>query len=78
MSSLETFFCRNLKNVRMSFWVNVMLRQSRLRASRASPAQKLQDLRVVLSKNFSRATFFVFWVTYLVDIYLSYLPVKQI
>ena len=37
-----------------------MLRQSRLRASRASPAQKLQDLRVVLSKNFSRATFFCF------------------
>ena len=60
------------------FWADVMLRQSRLRASRASPAQKLQDLRVVLSKNFSRATFFVFWVTYLVDIYLSYLPMKQI
>ena len=55
----KLFFCRNLKNVRMSFWVDVMLRQSRLRASRASPAQKLQDLRVVLSKNFSRATFFV-------------------
>ena len=35
-----------------------MLRQSRLLASRASPAQKLQGLRVVCSKNFSRATFF--------------------
>ena len=30
------------------------------------------------SKNFSRATFFVFWGTHLVDRYLSYLPVKQI
>ena len=29
-------------------------------------------------KAFSRATFFVFWVTLLVDRYLSYLPVKQI
>ena len=48
------------------FWANVMLRQSRLWASRASPAQKLQGLRLVFSKNFSRATFFVFWVTYIV------------
>ena len=50
------------------FWANVMLRQSRLRASRASPAQKSQGLRVVCSKNFSRATFFVFWSTQMVDI----------
>ena len=55
-----------------------MLRQSRLQASRASHAQKSRGLRLVLSKNFSRAAFFVFWVTYLVDIYLSYLPMKQI
>ena len=33
---------------------------------------------MVYSKNFSWATFFVFWGTHLVDIYLSYLPVKQI
>ena len=63
VSSLETFFCRNLKNVGMSFLANVMLRQSRVQASRASPAQKSQGLRVVLSKNFSGATFFVFWAT---------------
>ena len=44
-------------------YANVILRQSRLRASRASPAQKSRGLRVVFSKNFSRATFFVFWVT---------------
>ena len=66
------------KMLECHFWTHVMLRQSRLRASRASPAQKLQDLRVLYSKNFSRATFFVFWVTYLVDIYLNKIPVKQI
>ena len=60
------------------FWANLMLIQSRVQASRASPAQKSQGLRVVYSKKISRATFFVFWVTLLVDIYLSYLPVKQI
>ena len=48
------------------------------RASRDSPAQKSQGLRVVYSKNFSKATFFVFWRTHLVDRYLSYLPLKQI
>ena len=36
----------------MSFWADVMLRQSRVRASRASPAQKSQGLRVVYSKFF--------------------------
>ena len=44
------------------FWADVMLRQSRLRASRASPAPKSQGLRVVWSKNFSGATFLVFKV----------------
>ena len=63
LSSLEIFFCRNLKNFGMSFWANLMLGLSRLRASRASPAQKSRGLRVVLSKNFSRATFLVYWVT---------------
>ena len=37
-----------------------MLRQPHVWASRASPAQKLQGFRVAYSKNFSRATFFVF------------------
>ena len=55
------FFRRNLENVRMSFLGDVMLRRSHVWASRgASPAQKLQGLRVVYSKNLSRATFFVF------------------
>ena len=66
------------KMLECHFWANVMLRQSRLRTSRASPAQKSQGLRVVCSKNFSRATFFVFWSTQMVDIYLSYLPMKKI
>ena len=46
--------------------------------SRASPAQKSRGLRVFYSKNFSRATFFVFWVTQLVDMFLSYLTMEQI
>ena len=57
---------------------NVILGQCNVetvQASRASHAQKSRGLRLVLSKNFSRAAFFVFWVTYLVDIYLSYLLV---
>ena len=29
------------------------------------------------AKNYSRATFFVFWRTHLVDRYLSYFPVKK-
>ena len=62
----------------MSFWANVMLKQFRVRASRASPGQKWPGLRVVYYKNFSWATFLVFWSTQMVDIYLSYLPVKQI
>ena len=57
MSSLETFFLQKI--LEFHFWANVMLRQSHLRASRASPAQKLQVLKVVCSKNFSRATFFL-------------------
>ena len=73
----KCFFCRNLKNVRISF-CNVILRQPRVQASGSSLAQKWQGLRLVYSKNFSRATFFVFWVTQLVDRYLSYLPLKQI
>ena len=74
----QAFFCRNLENVGMLFWANVMLRQSHGWASRASPAQKPQGLMVVCSKIFSMVTFFLFWVTQLVDSFLSYLPVKRI
>ena len=48
------FFMQKVeKNDRMSFL-------DQCNASSASPAQKSQGLRVVYSKNFSRATFFVF------------------
>ena len=57
---------------------NVMFRQPRVRASRASPGQKWPGLRVDCCKNFSRAKFLAFWSTQMVDIYLSYLPMKQI
>ena len=66
------------KMPRCHFWAHVMFRQPRVRASRASPGQKWAGLRAVCSKNFSRATFFVFWSTQMVDIYLSYLLMKQI
>ena len=60
------------------FWTNVILRQPHVWASKVSPAQKSQGLRVVYSKNFSRATSVVFWGTQLVDRFLIYLPVKLI
>ena len=78
LSSQETFFCKIWKMFECQFWANVMLRQFRIWASRDSPAQKSQDLRAVCSKNFSRATFFVFWVTWLEDSYLNNLRRKQI
>ena len=53
----KLFSVEILKMAECHFWANVMLRQSRVLASRASPAQKSQGLRVVSSKNFSRATF---------------------
>ena len=73
----ENFFLQKFKNGRMSFLgLCIVETLSLLQASRASPAQK--DLWVVSSKNFSRATFFVFWVTLLENSYLNNLPVKQI
>ena len=59
LSSQETFFCRKLKMTEFHFWINVMLRQPHVRASRASPAQKSKGLRMVYSKNFSKAPFYL-------------------
>ena len=53
----KLFSAEILRMADCHFWTDVMLRQSRVQASRASPAQKSQGLRVVYSKNFSRATF---------------------
>ena len=78
--NVQELYCQAGKLFLQKFkkWQNVMLRQSRGWASRASPTQKSQGLRVGYSKNFSGATFVVFWGTHLVDRYLSYLSVKQI
>ena len=66
-----SFFSAEIwKITEFHFWAIVLLRQPLVQASRASPAQKLWGLRVVYSKNFSRATFLVFWGTHLVDRYL--------
>jgi hypothetical protein len=79
LSSLDFFFFVEIWKMSVChFWADVMLRMSRLWASRSSLAQKWQVLRVVLSKNFSRATCFIFWSTQMVGTYLSYQPVKQI
>ena len=60
----ENFFMQKHKKwLTVIFWANVMQRQSCVWASRSSSAQKSQGWRVVYSKNFSRATFFIFWVT---------------
>ena len=40
-SSLETIFCRNLKNDKCHFWVDAIFRQPCIWASKTSPAQKL-------------------------------------
>ena len=53
-------FCRKLKMTESHFWTNVMLRQPHVQASRASPAQKSQDLRVVYSKKLFKGQFFCF------------------
>ena len=71
-------FPHNFYKLQPHFRADVMLRQPRIQAARASPGQKWQGLRVVLFQNLFKATFFVFWVNQLVDIFLSHLPVKQI
>ena len=72
--SQETFFCRNLKNDKILLGCLGCLNIS----CRASPAQKMRGLRVILFQNFSRANFYIFRGTHLVNMFLSYLPVKQI
>ena len=61
------------KMLEYHFRDDVMLRQSCLQASGASPAQKSRGLRVVYSKNFSRAMLFVSgslsWLMYIWAIY---------
>ena len=74
----RNFFLQKFEMTKCHFLANAILRQPRIRGSRASHTQKSRGLRVVYSKNFSRTTFFVLWRTHLVVMFLSYLPVKQI
>ena len=53
----KLFSVESWKMTECHFWANIMLRKPNVRAARVSPAQKLEGLRVVWSKNFSRATF---------------------
>ena len=46
--------------------------------NKCSPCSKDEGFERSLSKNFSRATFFVFWVSELVNMFLNNLLVKQI
>ena len=77
-SSLETFFCRNLENVGMSFLGQCNVEIVPVPGFQGLSCSKTVGWRVVCSKKLSMATFFIFWVSYLVDSFLSYLPVKRI
>jgi hypothetical protein len=80
LSSQETFFCRNWKKDRLSFLGRCNVETASLAGWHLGPLL-LKSPGVwgwFYPKNFSRATFLVFWVTQLVDMFLSYLPVKQI
>ena len=48
------------KNTECHFWANVMLRQPRIQASRASSAQKSRGLRVVLFQKLFKGYIFCF------------------
>jgi hypothetical protein len=58
------------------FWANVMLRQSHLRASRASPAQKSQGLRVFLFQKLFKGYIFCF-LGHLVGLYIFELSARE-
>ena len=77
-SSLVTFFCRNLKNERMSFLSPCNAEIVPVPGFQGLSCSKTVGWRVICSKKLSMATFFIFWVSYLVDSFLTYLPVKRI
>ena len=77
LSSQETFFCRNLENDRISL--------GRCNAETVSrpgiyglSCSKVAGFEGGLFQNFSRATFFVFWGSHLVDRVLSYLQITNL
>ena len=73
-------FWRNLKKDKMTFLVLPMWCQNSLVSGHLWPLllKSLGVWRWSNSKNFSRATFYFLWATPMVDMSLSYLPVKQI
>ena len=77
-SSLDLFFCRNLENVGMSFFGQCNVEIVPVPGFQGLSCSKTVGWRVVCSKKLSMATFFIFLVSYLVDSFLSYLPVKRI
>ena len=74
----ETFFCRILKNARMSFLGQCNVETASYPGLQGLSCSKVAGFEGVLIIKFSRATFLVFMSTQMMDIYLSYLPMKQI
>ena len=78
LSHRETFFCRNLKNARMLYFGQCNVETAQCPGLQGLSCSKVAGFESVLIINFSRATFFVFMSTHMVDVYLSYLAMKQI
>ena len=77
LSSQETFFSRNLKKEGI-FLGRCNVETASLPDLKGLPCSKVQGFEgVFIPKKFQRLYFF-FWVTQLVAMFLSYLPVKQI
>ena len=75
-SSWESFSVWFWKMAKFHFWANVMLRQPHIQASRASPAQKLQGVEDCSIPKTFQGLHFLFSRD--LNMFLSYLPVKQI
>ena len=77
-SSLESFFCRNLENVGMSFLGQCNVEIVSCPGFQGLSCSKTAGFEGGLFQKIFIGYIFVFWVTYLVDSFLSYLPVKRI
>ena len=69
---------RNLKNDRMSILGQCNVETALCPGLQGLSCSKVAGFEDGLFINFSRATFFVFMFTQMVDVYLSYLAMKQI
>ena len=68
----ETFFCRNLKNDRMSNLGQLNVETALCLVLQGLSCSKVAGYEDGLFIKFSRATFFVFISTHMVDVYLSF------